>query len=88
MIINILTFENYNATFSLQLWVEFEFKTANGDYILKIFEEDCFLLILPSGKHFVADFEFLYEQGGNHLLDQYENGKVRKWIIGCLKGIL
>lgn len=82
-----LTFETYNATFSLQSIAEFEYKTLDGDYILKVFEEDCFLLILPTGKHFVADYEFLYDPGDNPILDQYKDGLVKNWIIGCIQGL-
>ena len=79
------TYEAYNATFSLQCIGEFAYTTADGNYFLKVFEENCFLLILPNGKHFIADHEFLYDPGDNHLLDQYKDGRVKNWIIGCIQ---
>lgn len=79
------TYESYNATFSLQCIAEYEYRMSDGNYILKIFKEDCFLLILPNGKHFLADYEFLYDPGDNHLLDQYKDGIVKNWIIGCIQ---
>lgn len=75
----IFSYEQHKAYLSIELIGEYEYVSKGGDYKLRVYKDNFFMLTL-SGKYFMADYQFLFDDIPNHCLSQYEDGKTLKWI--------